>query len=321
MKQVLLLILTLTTIPALNAQQQQDREAILSMGGCYEVTFNFAETFSPDPDYEFHENYRSGGLEYVFPIVNEEDQIILQHLLIVRDSMIIKHWRQDWLYENTKLYVYDRENTWQFEQLDGGEVSGQWSQKVFQVDDGPRYEGTGSWIHADGRSYWEAYAAAPLPRREFSKRDDYNVMKRRNRQEITEYGWVHEQDNDKIKRTGQGDQLIAQEKGWNTYERTEDSRCQVAADWWKAHEAYWANVRKVWDELFAGDQAFHIRKRVDDKVLFMDLFALQDEVKKKDLSDSAQLDRIRGVMDRFIVTDLSALPAELAEGNTETGSE
>ena len=27
--------------------------------------------------------------------------------------------------------------------------------KIFQVDDSPRYEGTASWVHVDGKSYWE----------------------------------------------------------------------------------------------------------------------------------------------------------------------
>ena len=88
---------------------------------------------------------------------------------------------------------------------------------MYQVDDSPRYGGTASWVHVDGRHYWEGVADAPLPRREFSKRDDYNVMKRINHQEITTDGWLHEQDNDKILRDEKGDHLIAREKGWNTY--------------------------------------------------------------------------------------------------------
>ncbi len=78
------------------------------------------------------------------------------------------------------------------------------------------YEGSATWVHVDGKSYWENTTDAPLPRREFSKRSDYNVMTRRNRQEITDYGWVHEQDNDKVLRED-SDKVIAGEKEWNTY--------------------------------------------------------------------------------------------------------
>ena len=53
--------------------------------------------------------------------------------------MIIKHWRQDWLYENTNLYEFYKDNTWKFNQLKAKDVKGQWTQKVYQVDDSPRW--------------------------------------------------------------------------------------------------------------------------------------------------------------------------------------
>ncbi|MEM7550991.1 MAG: DUF6607 family protein [Bacteroidota bacterium] len=259
-------------------KKKQDVEAILSQTGCYEVTFNFAETFAPDKDYEFHKNYRSGGIEYVHPVVQEKDKIVLQHLLIIGDSMIIKHWRQDWLYENTDIYAFDKEATWKYESLNKSDVTGQWTQKVYQVDDSPRYEGSASWVHVDGRHYWESTVDAPLPRREFSKRSDYNVMKRRNRQELTDNGWVHEQDNDKIVREGSDDELLASEKGWNTYEKIDESKCQLAKTWWSDNEVYWADVRAVWDELFAMKETIAFNIKVDEKIMFQRLFALGDEV-------------------------------------------
>ena len=248
------------------------------MYGCYEITFNFAETFAPDKDYEFHENYRSGGIEYVFPVEETKDKIVLQHLLIIGDSMIIKHWRQDWLYENTDFYTYHKDNTWNYEAKSPDQVKGQWTQKVYQVDDGPRYEGTGTWVHVDGRHFWESTSFAPLPRREFSKRSDYNVVLRRNNHEITDYGWLHEQDNDKIIRSEDGDQLLASEKGYNTYEEIDESKCALAKTWWEENKVYWADVRAVWDELFASKETVSITKKIDDKVLFMKLFALEDEM-------------------------------------------
>ena len=78
------------------------------------------------------------------------------------------------------------------------DVKGQWSQKVYQVDDSPRYEGTGTWVHVDGKSYWENVSNAPLPRRERTKRKDYNLMIRNNRHQITDQGWIQIQDNKKI---------------------------------------------------------------------------------------------------------------------------
>lgn len=268
-------------------KKKQDIEAIMAMCGCYEVKFNFAETFAPDKDYKFHDNYRSGALEYVFPVEESKDKIVLQHLLVIGDTMIIKHWRQDWLYENTELYTYDHDTRWKYTTLPDNAVKGQWTQKVYQVDDSPRYEGSASWIHVDGRHYWEATADAPLPRREFSKRSDYNVMERRNRQELLADGWVHEQDNAKVVRSAEGDEIIAYEKGWNTYIRTADEQCQLARDWWSSNELYWADVRQVWDELFAEKQDLGLDIKKGDQILFMRLFALGDELVSAPAYDAA----------------------------------
>jgi hypothetical protein len=136
-------------------------------------------------------------------------------------------------------------------------------------------------VHVDGRHFWENKADAPLPRREFSMRSDYNVMARRNRQEITAFGWVHEEDNAKVIRTEGGDEILAYEKGWNTYTKTEDAKCNPAKTWWATNAAYWADVRAVWDEVFAKQKTIAINMKVDDKIMFQRLFALGDEVVAK----------------------------------------
>jgi hypothetical protein len=285
-------------------KKKQDIDAIKAMCGCYEVSFNFAETFSPNKDYKFHDNYRSGGLEYVFPIKESKDKIVLQHLLIVGDNMIIKHWRQDWIYENTDFHTFYKDNTWKYESKSTDEVRGQWTQKVYQVDDGPRYEGSSSWVHVDGRSYWENTADAPLPRREFSKRNDYNVMVRRNRQEITADGWVHEQDNAKVLRETD-DTILAQEKGFNEYKKTDAGKCQAAKDWWSDKQAYWNDVRKVWDELFAQKKTVQIEGKIDDKVLFMKLFALEEETLKDDYNSAESITKIKETINSYLKGDIA----------------
>lgn len=272
------LMLSCATLVSAQQKKQQDRKAIKDMCGCYEVTFAFAETFSPDANYKFHENYISTGLEWVELVEDKTDKIVLQHLLIVEDSVgrkdVVKHWRQDWLYENTTFYMFDRDNTWKFVELPKEKVKGQWTQKVFQVDDSPRYEGSATWIHADGRHFWENTTDSPLPRREFTKRSDYNVMRRRNRHEITNYGWVHEQDNDKILKSGAESKTIAQEKGWNTYKRTDDTKCQLAQEYWKEKKEFWATVRQEWNEIFAQNKDLKLEKIIDNKPLFMHLSTL-----------------------------------------------
>ena len=286
-------------------KKKQDVEAILDMCGCYNISFNFAETFASEKDYEYHDNYYSGGLEWVFPVINEKDKIVLQHLLVIGDTMIIKHWRQDWLYENSDLYVYDKDNTWQYKQLPSADVKGQWTQKVFQVDDSPRYEGNGTWVHFDGKHYWESIADAPLPRREFSKRSDYNVMIRKNRHEITDYGWVHEQDNHKVLRSESEDKKLASEKGWNTYTKVEDSDCQTAANWWKENHQYWADVRNVWDEIFSTQKELMIDMKVDGKIMFQRLFALGDEMSGLNYNSEKSKKEIRKTIQLHLSKDSS----------------
>jgi hypothetical protein len=302
----LLLILTIFLVSTSFAQKKkkkEDLDAILSMCGCHEITFDFAETFAPDTAYEFHKNYSAGALEWIFPISQGDDKIVIQHLLVVNDTMIIKHWRQDWLYENTDLYVYDVRDSWNYTELDASKVKGQWTQKVFQVDDSPRYEASGSWVHIDGRHYWETTADAPLPRREKTKRADYNVMVRRNRQELTDKGWVHEQDNLKVKRNSEGDELIAQEKGWNEYTKTDESKCEVAKEWWTKNQAYWADVRSVWDEVFASQKTLKLKMRSGDQVLMFRLFGLGDELTKDGYDTAVAKNKIREAIQMHIDTE------------------
>ena len=297
MKRLLTLgLMAMTTLAYSQKQKKEDIAAIKSMCGCYEIDFNFAETFSPQKDYEYHDNYRAGALEYVFAVEESKDKIVLQHLLVVGDTMIIKHWRQDWIYENRDLYTYDKNSTWNYQSLDAKSVKGQWTQKVYQVDDSPRYEGSATWIHADGKHYWESVADAPLPRRERTKRSDYNVMVRKNRQEITEYGWVHEQDNQKVIRENGSDELLAWEKGWNTYSKTDDAKCAVAKEWWTNNSRYWADVRAVWDELFATQETIAINMKVDDKVLFQRLFGLGSHLDYTTYDSAQMKEQIRAAI-------------------------
>lgn len=281
MKQITLSsIFLITFLCNVNAQDKknQDQNAIKNMCGCYEVGFNFAETFqySKDSTYLPSKTKHDEGLEWVELLQDDKDRIVLQHLLIVgtpNNSMIVKHWRQDWEYQNTNLYEFDHDNKWKYVSLPEASVKGQWTQKVFQVDDSPRYEGSASWVHVDGKSYWESTTDAPLPRREYTIRSDYNVTVRTNRHEIVKNGWIHDQDNDKvIREDGKADVLLAQEKGYNTYVKVDDSKCKAAQDYWKTNHAKWAVVRAKWDDVFARHKDLVLEEKVDNKDLFKYLF-------------------------------------------------
>ncbi|MGH1386384.1 DUF6607 family protein [Kordia sp.] len=287
-KNILLLVISLVAINIASAQskKKKDRNAIKEMCGCFEVTFNFAETFqhSKDSLYKPSKTKIATGLEWAELVVDEKNKVSIQHLLQVGNPAkphIVKHWRQDWLYQNTDFYMYNGDNNWVFEEKSKSDVKKQWTQKVFQVDDSPRYEGSGTWVHVDGKSYWENTTDAPLPRREYTKRSDYNVTVRGNRHEITNNGWVHDQDNLKVVReAGKEDVIIASEKGYNVYKKVADSRCKAAADWWKEHQLKWATVRQKWNEVYNRNTDLSLEAKVDNKALYKYLFS--DEIKKEE---------------------------------------
>lgn len=268
-----------------NAQnnKKEDIKAIKSMCGCYEVEFNFAETFkyTKDENYKPSKTKYDYGLEWVELVEDQPNKIVMQHLLIVSDTMIVKHWRQDWEYENTKFYQFFKDRTWKFQTLSKDAVKGQWTQRVYQVDDSPRYEGTATWIHADGRHYWENTTDAPLPRREHTIREDYNVLKRTNVHEITKSGWTHDQDNEKIVRDDSGkDVLLAKEKGTDYYKKVADSKCIAAQKYWKENAALWKNVRAKWQTIFDRNKDLNLEAAVNKQPLFMHLFELKPTATK-----------------------------------------
>ncbi|MBY0245580.1 MAG: hypothetical protein K2Q03_09025 [Sphingobacteriaceae bacterium] len=295
-------LMLLAGLFALNAQSQdkksEDLKAIKSMCGCYEVKFNFAETFNYSKDtlnYKPSERKIDYGLEWVELLEDTPNKVVMQHLLIVgnKEDDIVKHWRQDWLYENRDLYSFFKDRTWKYEQKSPAEVKGQWTQKVYQVDDSPRYEGTATWSHQDGRHYWENTTDAPLPRREHTKRNDYNVLKRTNVHEITNFGWIHDQDNDKLIRNEKGESiLLAQEKGHDVYKKVEDSKCKLAQNWWKKNAKVWEKVRTKWSEVYAQNKDLSLEEKVDRQQLFMKLFALKP---------SASAEEVNQIINQFVI--------------------
>ncbi|MDC1180292.1 hypothetical protein OAT55_03485 [Flavobacteriaceae bacterium] len=259
-------------------KKTQDKNAIKKMCGCFEVEFNFAETFkySNDSTYVPSNNYRTAGLEWAQLVDDENNKISIQHILLVGSESspyVMKHWKQDWIFENQEFYMYNGNNSWNYKTKSKGKVKNQWTQKVYQVDDSPRYEGSATWVHVDGKSYWENISDAPLPRREYSKRSDYNITVRGNRHEITNDGWVHDQDNSKIIRSiDKNDILIAKEKGFNYYKRVDDSRCKAAADWWTKNYSKWKTVRNKWNEIYSRKTDLKLHSLVDSKPLYSYLF-------------------------------------------------
>ncbi len=281
------------------ASFEKDLEAIKKLTGCYHIDYEDTETFSPSSNYEFHERYKEKGLEWIFVEKQTEKEITLQHLLILPSGKIVKHWRQHWAYEDDTLYVYEGDNQWSYVKLE--ESIGRWTQATYQVDGGPRYECSAPWISWGEISYWECESPSPLPRREFSVRSDYNILMRKNRHEITSFGHVHSHDGSKINRTSLGDMIIAYEKGRNTYTRTEESVCAVAKEWWKKNERYWTRVHKAWDDIYAINKDFSIKKEVDGTTLMKTLFDLNDKSIKEEWDNFRIQKEVSAIIEGYFV--------------------
>jgi len=307
MKKIFFLVALLITVQAnVKAQSKldQDRVAIRTLGGFYKVTFDYAETFSPDTAYHNHPQYHSWGYEWAAVEEDSPKKIVIQHLLVVGDSAVIKHWREDWVYEEPTLLNFDQNSTWKKGTLKPAEVKGRWVQKVFQVDDSPRYESIGTWIHADGKHFWQSECDSPLPRREFTKRSDYNVLRRGNRIYLTPNGWMFEQDNQKVIRSAGGDKLLAREKGYEEFTKTDEAKFAFAKGWWQKQQPYWTVVRQVWDEVYAQNPVIKLKGKIDGKLLYERLFDLADQSAKEKWDAQKNKAEARKLINNYLDTNV-----------------
>ncbi len=266
---------------------ERDRRAILAMAGAYRTSFDFLESIGFAPGFEPARPYRSWGTEYVYVVADEPAFISLQHVLVMiieqddgnlSDPIVTKHWRQDWQYEDTDLHEYVSRGTWERTTLDADRAAGAWSQAVFQVDDSPRYESIGEWRHFPTHSIWEGHQTRrPLPRREFSVRDDYDVLLGTNRHTILPTGWTHEQDNLKMVTGDDGapdpvTPFLAREIGVNRYDRITGFDFSAGDEYWAATSAYWAMVRERWADRFERWDRVEVEATVDGTSMMMTVF-------------------------------------------------
>lgn len=256
----------------------EDREAILAMAGEYEVLFNFEEKVALQPDYKLKDAYQETATEMVIVLKDTPEQIILQHILSVGSGKrIVKHWKQVWTWEDTRHVEFKGREKWVVNEVDPSEVEGGWTQLVTQVDDSPRYESFGKWQHDAGYSRWESgLTARPLPRREHTKRDDYQILEAVNRHTITSHGWVHEQDNVKqvINEAGEPIAYIAVEHGVNYYDKTDAEDFTKAREYWDKTNEFWGTVSRFWEEVEAKEGEFGITKEIAGESLMSEMFAI-----------------------------------------------
>lgn len=249
------LILLASACPTLAAPPEGDRRAILSMAGNYKVTFDFEETVAIAPDYQpASKPYHEEGLEAVIVAEDTPERITLQHLLVVGGkegkSHVIKHWAQVWTWEDTRILDYagsDGLDAWQRHEVSAEAAKGKWSELVTSVDDTPRYESLGRWVHESGESSWTSESTRrPLPRREYEHRDDYDYLIVTNRYSLTPNGWAHFQDNRKVVDRKGKKFILSHETGLNRYSRSDDVLVEKAVAWWSENAVVWNPIRNFW---------------------------------------------------------------------------
>lgn len=230
----------------------RDHAAILAMAGTFKVTFDMRETTPLVASYTPFPAKLSGGHEVVRVLVDTPDRVVLQHLLVVADgngkTMVIKHWRQDWVYEPTRLLVYTGPGRWTQRAVPEAERHGAWAQTVWQTDDSPRYGGIGRWRYDDGATRWTSdETRRPLARRDATRGVPYDHYVGTNRHVLTPNGWVHEQDNAKIGTKDGRPVTFVHEYVVNTYVPASDFPVAAAEAYWTKTGEYWAAGRRQWD--------------------------------------------------------------------------
>lgn len=277
------------------ADPARDRQSILAMQGDYTVDFAFDETVLLQPGYERQAAMRSGGDETVIVVEDTPARIVLQHILVdAKSGHVTKHWRQDWTYEAPTRFEFSADQTWHVRTIPADATRGAWTQCVYEVSDAPRYCGTGRWDYTNGVATWTSDLSwRPLPRREYTKRSDYNALAVVNRHTLTPNGWTHEQFNTKVQRNTDGSQVeIAREFGFNDYVKTTEIDFTPARDYWKATAGYWAKVRQRWDGFLTRAPGVHLKTKLDGMAMIIPLFTQAQDLQDGKQVKDAQIDEV-----------------------------
>ena len=133
----------------------------------------------------------------------------------------------------------------------------------------------------------------PLPRREYTRRSDYNALDVVNRHTIVRGGWTHEQFNTKVLRGADGSRSeIAREFGFNDYRKAEGIDFKPAYDYWSATKDYWMKVRVRWKQRLAQAPGVRLNTKIDGMGMIMPLFTQADEVQSGKPVADADIDKV-----------------------------
>ena len=305
---------------------ERDRRAILAMAGTYRVTFDFLEVTPFGAQDKPKAPYQSWGTEKVYVDSDTGQSISLVHILEMRivqsdgtisEPMVTKHWRQDWQYEPGHIVEYKGNDRWERRQLVSAEGAKRWVQTVYQVDESPRYASLGKWQHTGSFSSWQSGETwRPLPRREWSVRNDYQVLAGTNRHTIIADGWVQEENNLKAVLTVTREidparPYVGREYGVARYERIRDADFAAADQYYERTKEFWDQVRDRWSKVFTDRGTVTLRGPVDKLGLFQPLFAHADAIAEH----GAPASKKNAEVIESALKAMGAVPGEKTGGN------
>lgn len=291
-------------------QFERDRQSILAQAGTMRVRFDMRENVSFRAGYEPLEEKLSAGNEIVRVVYDDGERISLQHILVMSDDagnhMVIKHWRQDWVYQPETVLTYAGPNHWTLTPVSPEQRRGAWSQTVWQTDDSPRYGGVGRWDYTHGIAEWTSNATwRPLARRDAVRSPIYDRYLGTNRHALTPAGWVHIQDNMKMG-AAEGDAAeltaIVQEDVINTYRHVDNYDPAPGDAYWAATKGYWAGVRAAWDEVATRNGGIYLEEEANrGAVTGKPLMDWADEIQAGTLTTEAGIAQARELIARATV--------------------
>ena len=141
-------------------------------------------------------------------------------------------------------------------------------------------KGFGEWKHFKNSSSWISKETnRPLPRREATIRNDYDIVIGTNIHTITPNGWVHEQNNNKARLDNE---IIAKEIGIARYQRINNFDWTAGKVYWENTEVFWKKVREVWSQKLENSKNIKVIKEIDNEMLFAKLFSLANDFSNGD---------------------------------------
>ena len=287
--------------PGAKAAYAKDRESILGMVGNYRVRFDFRETTPFVDDYNPIDGKISAGLESVRVVEESPGKISLQHLLVVqegKETTVVKHWRQDWVYQPAEVLTYTAAGQWRLTPVPVSERAGAWSQTVWQTDDSPRYGGVGRWDYSDGVARWMSNVTRrPLARRDAVRKPVYGWYMGTNRHALTPEGWVHEQDNSKVGMRNGKPTTFVHEVVLNTYSRWDRFPIAAADAYWAKTKDYWADVRRMWEQAILKGRGVNVGEEAENgSVTGPKLMSLADDIAEGKIDTAKALAQARTVI-------------------------